>query len=143
MPQADFYVLPAADPAVRQRFLCRLAEKIVPTGHQLYVHCTSEAEARAVDQLLWSFRDESFIPHQLATADGDAPVIIGWQDDQIPGNHVFVNLTEDLPAQVTGTERVVEIVVQVDAVLASTRRNFKHYKDAGYHINMNDMRPKR
>lgn len=143
MPQADFYVLPAADPAARQRFLCRLAEKIVPAGHQLHIHCASETEARELDQLLWSFRDESFVPHTLAGDDNSAPVVIGWEIAQISPQRVFVNMTESLPDEVIGTERVVEIVVQTEAVLASTRKAFKCYKEADYHINMNDMRPKR
>lgn len=143
MPQADFYVLPAADIAARQRFICRLAEKIVPAGNQLHVHCDNAQLARELDLLLWSFKAESFIPHALADSNDPAPVILGWELSQIDPARVFVNLTLALPEQIIGTQRVVEIVVQTDEVLAATRRHFKQYKEAGYHINMNDMRPKR
>ena len=76
MPQADFYVLPVADPAARQRFLCRLAEKIVPEGHQIFVLCEDEPEARELNSLLWSFKPESFIPHRLADSEQSAPVTL-------------------------------------------------------------------
>lgn len=142
MPQADFYVLPAADIAARQRFICRLAEKIVPEGHQLHIHCGNAQTASELDQLLWSFKAESFIPHTLADSNDSAPVVLGWELEQIDPARVFVNLTLGLPAQVIGTGRVVEIVVQTDEVLAATRQHFRQYKDAGYHINMNDMRRK-
>lgn len=143
MPQADFYVLPAAEIAARQRFICRLAEKIVPAGHQLYIHCDNAQVASELDQLLWSFKAESFIPHALADSNDSAPVVLGWELNHIDPTRVFVNLTLTLPESVPGTERVVEIVVQTDDVLTATRQRFKQYKDAGYEINMNDMRAKR
>lgn len=139
---ADFYVLPAADPAARPRFLCRLAEKIVPTGHQLHIHCNTQQDAEQLDSLLWSFKAESFIPHHIIGSDIETPVQIGWQADQIDSARVFVNLTEQLPEPALAAERVVEIVVQTEDVLQSTRANYKHYKDNGYKIRMNDMRRK-
>ncbi|MCV6588354.1 MAG: DNA polymerase III subunit chi [Marinobacterium sp.] len=140
--QADFYVLPVADLAARQRFVCRLAEKIVPQGHRLHIHCNDEACARELDSLLWSFRDDSFIPHALAGSGLPAPVQIGWSATQIDKQRVFVNLTETLPESVPGIARVVEIVVQTDSILSATRQHFRQYKEAGYHINMTDMRPR-
>lgn len=141
-PLADFYVLPAADPAARPSFLCRLAEKVVPTGHKLHIHCNTQQDAEQLDSLLWSFKAESFIPHHLIGSSMETPVQIGWQVEQIDDNRVFVNLTEQLPTQALSAERVVEIVVQTDDVLKSTRANYKHYKDNGYKIRMNDMRRK-
>ncbi|MBY4678982.1 DNA polymerase III subunit chi [Marinobacterium arenosum] len=143
MPQADFYVLPAADTAARPRFLCRLAEQIVPAGHRLHIHCEDRQAAEQLDQLLWNFKPESFVPHQLVGGrDDDCPVQIGWQAEQIDPQRVFINLTLAQPEQALKAERVVEIVVQTDEVLAVTRAAYKHYKDGGYEIRMNDMRRK-
>jgi len=143
MAQADFYVLPAADPAARQRFLCRLAEKIVPAGHQLHIHCDSKQQAIELDRLLWEFKAESFIPHCLVDSEQSAPVQLGWELDQIDPERVFVNMTEQLPESVLSIERVVEIVVQTPEILAATRNHYKQYQAHDYHINMNDMRPKK
>jgi DNA polymerase-3 subunit chi len=54
--KADFYVLPSSDPDARGRFLCRLVEKILGLGHQIFIHTADESEAKRIDQLLWELQ---------------------------------------------------------------------------------------
>ncbi|MGB0204490.1 MAG: DNA polymerase III subunit chi [Neptuniibacter sp.] len=140
--KADFYVLPSSDPDARGRFLCRLVDKILGLGHQIYIQTANEAEAKRIDQQLWEFQPESFIPHSLTNEDLPAKVKIGWDDQRPDHKDVFVNLNLDIPEDALGFDRIIEVVVQTEDVLTSTRKNYKLYKDHNTLIDMHDMRKK-
>jgi DNA polymerase-3 subunit chi len=138
--KADFYVLPSSDPDARGRFLCRLVEKILGLGHQIFIHTADESEAKRIDQLLWEFKPESFIPHSMVTEPLPAVVKIGWQDQRPEHNDVFLNLHLDIPKDALSFNRILEIVVQREDILTSTRNNYKLYQSNGIAIDMHDMR---
>ena len=71
-PNVDFYVLNSLAKEGAYRFLCRLVDKAYPLQKQIYIHTSSHEEAQRIDELLWTFRDTSFIPHQQVT--GEHPV---------------------------------------------------------------------
>jgi DNA polymerase III subunit chi len=65
MTRVDFYVLPDADPAQRPLLACKLAEKAYGQGLKVYIHTATEGEALHLDELLWTFRAGSFLPHAI------------------------------------------------------------------------------
>lgn len=81
--QVDFYHLTLRPLA---RVLPQIAEKVLAGGGRLLV-VAGEAPARAaIDQALWSYSPESFLPHAQAGGDFDAeqPVLIAG--DVTPAN---------------------------------------------------------
>jgi DNA polymerase-3 subunit chi len=67
-------------------YICRLVEKGYKQGSKpIYIHFDSENEAKEFDSLLWTFRQESFIPHTILghPEQEKTPVIIGWDTNQI------------------------------------------------------------
>jgi DNA polymerase-3 subunit chi len=46
----------------------------------VYVWAGSEADARRLDDLLWTFREDSFVPHELWQGEDslEDPVAVGW-----------------------------------------------------------------
>lgn len=142
LSQADFYVLADAEADSRTAFLCRLADKVLGQGLHAYIHVASEAEAERLDQLLWDYRPDAFIPHGLLNTKPDAPVQIGW-GEQLPSHRdVYINLHLETGEAALGFRRILEIVVQQADILAATRKNFALYKSHGITPNMHDMRPK-
>jgi DNA polymerase III subunit chi len=82
--QVDFYHLTRLP---LERALPRIAERVVESGGRLLV-VAGAAEARArLDQLLWSYTPESFLPHAQAGGEGDAlqPVLISEVPDATNG----------------------------------------------------------
>ncbi|MCP4597521.1 DNA polymerase III subunit chi [Neptuniibacter sp.] len=138
--KADFYVLPSNDPDARGRFLCRLVTKIRALGHELYIQTANESEAKRIDQLLWEFQPEAFIPHELLGDKLNSGVQIGWDTQRPEHKDVFVNLNLDIPKDALEFDRILEIVIQSEEVLASTRNNYKSYQANGISIDMHDMR---
>jgi DNA polymerase-3 subunit chi len=82
--QVDFYHLTRLP---LERALPRIAERVVESGGRLLV-VAGEAEARArLDQLLWSYAPESFLPHAQMGGESDAlqPVLISDATDPANG----------------------------------------------------------
>lgn len=132
MPQVDFYILPSADPAARVDFACKLAEKAWRLGHRVYMHCQDAQQREQLDARLWSFKGESFVPHDLAETQTDAPVILGLGPDA--GTHVdlLINLDLTVPVFAESFARVAEIVVEDPAIRQAARESFRVYRERGY-----------
>lgn len=73
--QVDFYHLTRTP---IDRALPRIAEKVLEAGQRLLI-VAAEADAREkIDQALWSYRPESFLPHGQVGGDADSrqPILI-------------------------------------------------------------------
>lgn len=142
MTEVDFYVLDADSQTARWNFACRLAEKAVRQGNKVMIATGNEAESRELDQLLWSFRPESFVPHViLGDDDADSvPVIISHDGDDVQHHDVLVNIRAGLPQQFSRFKRLAEIVVQDETILRATRNNYAFYKERGYPIKTHKLK---
>lgn len=132
MPRIEFYVLSTAVPAERLRAACQLAMKAWRAGMPVFLRGSDAQQCSEVDELLWRFKAESFVPHSLYQDDAQAPVVIGL--DEAPGSAqgVLINLGSTLSPQVERFSRVIEIVNQEPDLLTACRENFRSYRQRGY-----------
>lgn len=142
MTRIDFYILPVAEPHGALSFACRLTEKAWQGGHRVYIHGADEDQARALDTLLWTFRDSAFVPHELALGSAPrpgCPVVVGTGED--PGEHhdVLLNLGAAIPSFFARFDRVAEVVLNEPAARSESRRRWAFYKDRGYALTHHDM----
>ncbi|MBV1790551.1 DNA polymerase III subunit chi [Marinobacterium sp. D7] len=140
MSRADYYILADADPDSRELFLCRLCEKILGLGLRIYIHMPSEEDAARLDQRLWAFRADAFVPHVILGQTPAAPIEIGHGEQRPNHREVFINLALSLPEDAFEFQRIVEIVVQEDSILEATRQNYQRCRDRGVELHRNDMR---
>lgn len=133
MTRVDFYVLPDHKENGRALLACRLIDKAYHLGHTLYVLAASEAQAAALDDLLWTFRQDSFIPHERypLTGQDDSPILIGTRLPPDRNAQVLINFTNTLPEDFSRFERVIELVDQHPEVLATSRERFRQYRERG------------
>src|SRR6201991_4167673 len=74
--RVDFYVLEEASATGRLKLACRLAEKAYLAAQVALVWHTDPRELKEFDELLWTFMDGSFVPHEMLSADsGETPVL--------------------------------------------------------------------
>jgi DNA polymerase IIIc chi subunit len=90
--RVGFYVVQAAAAGQRLEVAARLADKAYAQGHNIYINATDKPQAQALNELLWSFRPASFMPHALAGEEQSEQIAIGWGQD--PGKHsdLLINL---------------------------------------------------
>lgn len=131
--RVDFYVLTDPQPAARLRFACRLAEKAWHMEHRVHLHAASAAQAGELDDLLWTFRQGSFVPHEVITAGEPAssPVTIGHGSTWPPDAQLLINLDDSVPDRVTAFERVAEIVDDSAEGRRLARARYRHYQQHG------------
>jgi DNA polymerase-3 subunit chi len=131
--RVDFYILSTTGLTARLRFACRLVEKAYLLSHRIYAHTATAADARQLDDMLWTFRQGSFIPHQCIEPDrqATAPVTIGADTVPDADGDLLINLAEDLPAFYASFTRVAEIVDGSADGRVAGRARFKAYRDKG------------
>jgi len=134
VPRADYYVLPQSDYDSRELFVCRLCDKLLRQNLKIHVHLRSEADLRQLDQRLWSFRPEAFLPHTILGSEIKAPITLSTDEAAQLDADVLVNLGVDAPQNITQVERIAEIVVQDPEILSAARESFKQRRDAGWEV---------
>ncbi len=141
MTRISFYLLQDTQPQARLLTACRLAEKVYQTGNQLYVHALDEPQTQQIDQLLWTFRQGSFIPHERAEQDDEvSPILIG-HTAQPPRriNDVLLNLAAEVPVFFSRFARVLEVVDAQGEAREQARVRFRFYRDRGYELETHEL----
>lgn len=141
MTRVDFYVLKHDSLHERCLFACRLTEKAVKQGNKVLIATGSESASLELDELLWTYNPESFVPHGiLGAADlKNAPVVISHDRDDEEHHDVMVNLCLGIPPHFSRFQRVSEVVIQEESVLAATRKNYSFYSERGYPVNTHKL----
>lgn len=146
MTRVDFYILPDSDDEARLRFASRLTDKALRLGNRVFLACRDQAHAQALSDVLWSLRPESFIGHnvlnQPVAATLPAAVEIGWESACGDHHDLLINLSDEIPAYFSRFQRVAEIICQQPQLLEAKRQHFGFYRERGYPIQSNDMRPR-
>ena len=132
LTKIDFYILPSAEPSARLDFACKLTEKAWRLGHRVYLHCTDNAQRQDLDERLWRFKGESFVPHGPAEAEPEGQVVLGVGDSCGDHHDLLVNLDLKVPAFAKAFARVAEVVVEDPAIRQAARESFRFYREQGY-----------
>jgi DNA polymerase-3 subunit chi len=134
MATVEFYVLSDAAPDAHLRHACRLAEQAVEQGHRVFVRAGESDVVRRIDDLLWTFGDRSFLPHEI-TVDSSPThsrirILIGSTPPK-DFRDVVINLAVDVPADRVDVSRIAEFVPADSERKAAARERFKYYRAQG------------
>lgn len=134
MTRIDFYVLSETARDTRCGFACKLTEKAYRLGRKVYIHAETPVQAAEIDDMLWTFRAGSFLPHApySTEAAADHPILIGCNLEPTGHTDVLVNLTQEVPLFFSRFERVAELVGQDEAQRQNARERFRFYRERGY-----------
>jgi DNA polymerase-3 subunit chi len=112
-------------------------------GETVSVYAPDPADAAALDELLWTFRQNSFIPHvrlKQATEPLIEPVLICGDEDEdggaAAGADVLIVLSADqLPKWFAAVPRVLDFAEVYDEKRSQAgRRRYAALKQAGYRM---------
>jgi DNA polymerase-3 subunit chi len=131
--RVDFYILSERSDDARERLSCRLAEKAYKMGHTVFLHAESEIQAHRLDEMLWTFRAGSFVPHARCEdrPDPRPPVLIGSGDPPFTPANLLITLSRTVPPFYERFERIAEIVDQGEENKRMGRERFRFYRDRG------------
>lgn len=139
MAQIRFYTLNATGGTNRLRHACMLTEQAYLAGERVLVWLDDASQLEQFDQLLWTFSDRAFVPHEpLATdpAAAEAPVQLHEGpvlDARIlaGGFNTLLNLRTAAAAEALRFERVIEVIDADPATREAGRTRFRFYREAG------------
>ena len=140
MAKVDFYLISQSENQERMFFACRLCEKAMSQSLKIYIHTESEQAAQEMDDLLWSYKPESFIPHAIVgldeeiDADEDIPVFIGFTEQCDTSADLLINLGRDIPSFHDQFKRIAEIVSSAEDAKQKSREHWNTYKDKAFEL---------
>ncbi len=132
--RVDFYVVDDASARARLGLACKLAEKAYLAAQSVLIWHTQTDEIKALDEMLWTFRDGSFVPHETvgaAVTGSDVPVLLSALTP--PSAHVdlLINLAAEVPDFIARARRVIEIIDGDEERRRAGRARFKVYRERG------------
>jgi len=123
-------------------YACRLLRKVYLAGNHARVVGDTGLLA-ALDQALWTFAAQDFIPHCQANADpallAHTPIVLATAAHTTDAGDVLVNLGAVVPAGFERYARLIELVDQTDPDRADARQRWRHYASQGYAITRHDL----
>lgn len=142
MTEVDFYILAGEDTRARMQFACRLTDKAYRLGHRVYIHTGSAQQSAQLDELLWTFQQNSFVPHSLYRSDDDTatPVQLGHDAEPDASHQVLINLADSVPLFFSRFERVAELVNAEAGVRHAGRQRYSFYKERGYPLRTHEIK---
>jgi DNA polymerase-3 subunit chi len=140
MPRADFYLI--AKPRFRDDpllLVCELAKRAFESGQPTLILARSLDQAEQLDEKLWEFDDDAFIPHQIAGDDDDAitPVLIVPPGAAPAERGLVINLRDECAPGLF--ERVLEVVPADEEQRLGSRKRWTTYKAAAFEVAKHDM----
>ncbi|MCC5794464.1 MAG: DNA polymerase III subunit chi [Chromatiales bacterium] len=131
--RVSFYVVPGSESRDRLVFACRLAEKAWQLGHKVSVATASQEDAAALDDLMWTFRQGSFLPHALVPVPPatPAPIAITWPGAARDPADLLINLADDVPQDWRSFGRVAEVIDASPGIREAGRERFRWYREQG------------
>jgi DNA polymerase-3 subunit chi len=140
MERVDFYVLAGNDERERLKFACRVVDKAFEAEQRVLVWLDDANAVKTFDDLLWTFAQDSFVPHEPLGAESDweaSPVLLscpgargGTLLERAPPD-VIVNLAASLPGGRQTARQVIEVIDAEPARRDAGRARFRQYRAEG------------
>lgn len=139
MPSVEFHTLAEESDTARLKLACALIERSFLDGQRVLVWLDDAAQLAAFDNLLWTFGDRAFVPHEPLAADPatcEAPVQLTCEG-QLPaavfeaGFHTLVQLRQQPLEPMLRFGRILEVVDAEPSRRDAGRARFRFYRDHG------------
>ncbi|MET0282656.1 MAG: DNA polymerase III subunit chi [Steroidobacteraceae bacterium] len=134
-----FYTLPDIGGTARLRQACQLVEEAWLGGEKVLVWLADAAAQSSFDNLLWTFGDRAFVPHEILHAPGDtpaAPVALycgGTLADAAlaRGFTTLLMLRDEAEESMLRFALILEVVDAEPACRNAGRARFRFYRERG------------
>jgi DNA polymerase III subunit chi len=142
-PSVDFYLLNTLIQEDVYRFTCRLVDKAHLLQKKIYIQVNSHEEGQRLDELLWTFRDISFIPHSYlgvnSVLDPMLSVNIATNKPNELDADILFNLSSEVPNYFPEFSRIIEVVSEEKENKSQSRQKYKFYKTQNCQLTMHNI----
>ncbi|SFR41248.1 DNA polymerase III, chi subunit [Marinobacter daqiaonensis] len=141
-----FHILAGPSPADRNLHAIRLVDKAWQQGDRVCILCDQYSHAEELDELLWNFSPDAFIPHCIvpdSTTRCTDPVGILLCEPVADDWDTVVILSEKLPADADRFRRLALVAHNDEAALNVARSQFRQLRALGVEPRVHDQRANR
>ncbi len=139
----DFYLLPATEHEQQLQLACRLSEKAWRQGYTVWIELEQDDDVRRLDKLLWSFKEDAFIPHAPAPGNGE-PVLIARSAPEssspLEAPRLLIRISSTEPKNWQHFARVAELISASEPVRAYGREHYRYYQSQGLKPHLHHLR---
>ena len=116
-------------------YACRLVRKARAADMRVVIFTRDRAQLDALDEALWTFSEQDFLPH--VTADdalaSQTPIILTDNAEAaLPHHQILINLSGETPAHFARFERLFEVISTDEDDLTAGRERYRQYQQRGY-----------
>jgi len=144
MTRVDFYLLKGNTFSDQIDFCCRLTEKAFSLHPRIHIQTTESAQSEALNSALWSFKEDSFLPHCIGHEHKEpTPITI---DSKLPlsslssKQDLLISLANTIPEKVDHYQRLCLIILNIEVDIQEARKRYKELKQLGFEVHIHDMR---
>jgi DNA polymerase-3 subunit chi len=117
---------------------CEIAEHTYAQGERLQIIALDEEQAARLDDLLWTYKPDNFVPHgrwKSMDSESDHPVVITTRKERVPGIASLLTMDYCPVKMVQQFSKVIHVVVVDNQErLEASRRYWTLLKDAGFSL---------
>ncbi|GAA78842.1 DNA polymerase III subunit chi [Pseudoalteromonas sp. BSi20495] len=142
---AKFFVLKQQDESLAKpddhfALAAQIAADQYRNGQRVFICVNDNEAACAIDEIIWAFDPDSFVPHNLQGEGpkGGAPVEIGITPP-VGNRKVLINLATQLPDYIRRFNQVFDFVPVEAAAKQAARERFKKLRQLGANLTTQDI----
>lgn len=141
--QVMFYLLPDKDKADASEFnassalyhACLQASYFYRQNQRVFIYTQDQSNAEQVDEMLWAFDSDSFVPHNLSGEGPKQGAAVEISHQAPRGRRpVLINLTSTVPDFASQFQFIVDFVPSDEALKQLARERFKTCRQRGFQV---------
>ena len=131
--KVDFYIYEISDYQSYQKLVCNVIEETYNKNSNVLLLCEDEESCESFDQMLWTFKDIAFIPHERTKKNRITTqrVDLATTDQSL----ILMNLSYSFPESFETHSQIIEMSGYDENSRQKARRNFKKYRTMDFEIN--------
>ena len=128
-----FFLLATDKEDTRNRFICKLAGIHCYDNLQTHILVPSQEHLMQLDEMLWEYPTERFVPHVVLSARSDKCLVTLGHEDQYDGSgEVLINTTCVVPDISSQFRKICEVVLTAERPQA--RDLYRQYRSRDYEL---------
>jgi len=144
MTKIDLYLIQGDGFSDQVQFCCRLIEKARQHDNTVHVQTREAYQSEAINESLWAFRPESFIPHLIGQSSHPHYSVTidvhSLNNSAAKNRDLLILIDSPLPSSIQDFKRLCLIVPNQQDALKQARQHYRQLASDGLNVHTHDLR---
>lgn len=131
----QIFVTRVTTPQEKLHAIYSIVQRYFEQGHRILIQVPNDEAAVFMDQFLWKYEEEGFIPHMITKADVKAAVVITTQEKNLNAATVVINLCPHVTSLTPQVEMLFELEDLTHPLKAQlSQERIEVYRSKGFNL---------